>query len=104
MLNDNFEQQFQSCVLNAENNYKSAQNQINSLNASKNEVKRIFRDFRVFKYALWQKTKTRKCWKSAESFINRKNLLNLLNPCGTQNNSSLKEIKCVIYFCFLFSI
>ena len=24
--------------------------------------------------------------------------------CGTQNNISLKKIKCVIYFCSLFSI
>ena len=42
MLNDNFEQQFQSCVLNAQNNYKSAQNQINSLNASRKMKLREF--------------------------------------------------------------
>ena len=34
----------------------------------------IFRGFRVFEYAVWQKTKTRKCRKSTESFPNKKNL------------------------------
>ena len=32
----------------------------------------IFRGFRVFEYVLWQKTKTRKCRKSKESFLNQK--------------------------------
>ena len=32
----------------------------------------IFRGFRVFEYALWQKTKTWKCRKSTESLENQK--------------------------------
>ena len=32
----------------------------------------IFRGFRVFEYALWQKTKTGKRRKSTESFLNQK--------------------------------
>ena len=71
VLIGDFEQQFQSCVLNARNTYQSAQNQINSLNTSKNELMKIFRGFRVFKYALWQKMKTRECRKSTESFLNQ---------------------------------
>ena len=62
---------------------------------------KILRGLRVFEYTLWQKAKTRKSRKSAESFVN-KILLNLLNPCGAQNNISLNEIKCLIYFCFVF--
>ena len=58
MLIDNFEQHIVYCVLNLQNAQMSAQNQINSLNTSKNEPMKIFRDFRVFEYALWQKTKT----------------------------------------------
>ena len=46
--------------------------QINSLNTSKIELIEIFRGFWVFEYALWQKTKTRKCRKSTESFLNQK--------------------------------
>ena len=65
MLIDNFEQHFESCALNAENAQKSAGNQINSLNASKNVLMKILRGFRVFEYALQQKTKTRKCRKSS---------------------------------------
>ena len=72
MLIDNFEQHFDICVLNAQNPQKSAQNQINGLNTSKNELKKIFRGFRIFEYALWQKTKTRKCRKLTESFLNKK--------------------------------
>ena len=53
MLINNFEQHFVNCVLNAQSAYKSAQNQINSLNTSKNELMKIFRSFRVFEYALW---------------------------------------------------
>ena len=53
MLIDNFEQHFVNCVLNVQNKYKSAQNQINSLSASKNKLMEIFRGFRVFEYALW---------------------------------------------------
>ena len=36
------------------------------------ELLEIFRGFRVFEYALWQKTKTRKCRKSTEIFLNKK--------------------------------
>ena len=67
MLIDDFEQHFDSCILNAQNAKKSAQNQINSLNTSKNVLMKIFRGFRVFQYALWQKANT---WKMLE--INRK--------------------------------
>ena len=35
----------------------------------------IFRGFRVLKYALWQKTKTRKRQKCTESFLNLKHPL-----------------------------
>ena len=45
---------------------------MNSFNVSNNEVMKIFCSFRVFEYALWQKAKTRKCRKSAESFLNKK--------------------------------
>ena len=38
MLIDNFEQHFESYVLNTQNAYKSAQNQINSLSTSRNEL------------------------------------------------------------------
>ena len=72
MLLDNFEQHLESFILNARNAQKSAQNKITSLNTSKNELLKIFRGFRVFEYALWQKTKTRKCRKSTESFLNLK--------------------------------
>ena len=58
MLLDNFEQHLESFILNARNAQKSAQNKITSLNTSKNELLKIFRGFRVFEYALWQKTKT----------------------------------------------
>ena len=73
MLIDNFEQQLESRALNAQNAPKSAQNQINSLSASRNELMKIFRGFRIFKYALWQKTKTQKCWRSTKGFLNQKN-------------------------------
>ena len=39
---------------------------------SKSSKYKIFRGFRVFEYALWQKTKTLKCRKSTESFLNQK--------------------------------
>ena len=45
---------------------------MNSFNASNNEVMKSFCGFRVFEYALWQVAKTRKCRKSAESFLNKK--------------------------------
>ena len=57
MLIDNFAQHFESCVLNAQNTWKSARNQINTLNTLKNEPMNIFHGFRVFEYALWQKNK-----------------------------------------------
>ena len=52
MLIDNFEQHFESCVLNTQNALKSARNQINSLSTSRNELMKISRGFRVFEYAL----------------------------------------------------
>ena len=39
---------------------------------SKSNKNKIFRRFRIFEYVLWQKTKTRKCRKSTESFLNQK--------------------------------
>ena len=39
---------------------------------SKSSKNKIFRGFRLFEYALWQKTKTRKRRKSTESFLNQK--------------------------------
>ena len=74
MLIDNFEQLFVNCVLNIQNAYKSAQNQINSLNALKNELMKIVRGFRDFEYALWQKMKTRKRRKLTKSFLNQKSI------------------------------
>ena len=49
MLIDNLEQHFESCALNAQNAWKSAGNQINSFNTSKNELIKIFRGFRYFR-------------------------------------------------------
>ena len=72
MLLDNFEQHLESLILKAQNAEKSAQNKITSLNTSKNELLKIFGGFRVFKYDLWTKTKTRKRRKSTESFLNLK--------------------------------
>ena len=72
MLIDNFEQQFESYVLNTQNAPQSAQNQINALSTSRIELLKTFHGFRVFEYALWQKTKTWKCRKSTESFLNQK--------------------------------
>ena len=54
---DNFEQHFESCVLKTQNPLERALNQINGLNTSKNYLMKIFHGFRVFEYALWQKTK-----------------------------------------------
>ena len=48
----NFEQHFQSCVLNTQNPLKSALNKANGLNTSKNELIKIFCGFPVFKFAL----------------------------------------------------
>ena len=52
---------------------------------SKSSKYKIFRGFRVFEYALWQKTKTLECRKSTESFLNQKtpsvNGLPLLESC-----------------------
>ena len=36
---------------------------------SKSSKNKIFHGFCLFEYALWQKTKTRKCPKSIESFL-----------------------------------
>ena len=41
---------------------------------SKVSKNKTFLEFRVFEYALWQKTKTRKCWKSTEDFLNQNRL------------------------------
>ena len=49
---NNFEQHFESCLLNAKNAWESGRNQVNSLNTSKNELMKIFHGFRVFEYAL----------------------------------------------------
>ena len=82
---DNFEQHFESFVLNTQNDYKSAQDQINRLNIAKNELLKIFGGFQIFKHALWQKMKTRKRQESTESFLNQKapsiNALPLLENC-----------------------
>ena len=51
MLIDNLEQHFESCALNAQNALKSAPNQINSHNTSKNQLIKILRGLRVFEYA-----------------------------------------------------
>ena len=72
MLIDNFEQHFESCVLITQNANKRTRNHINCLNTFKNELMKIFRDFCVFEYAIWQKTKTRKCRKSTGRFLNKK--------------------------------
>ena len=79
MLIDNFEQHFVNFVLKVQIVYKSVRNQINSLSSSKNELMKIFRGFRVFEYALWQKTKTWKCRKSTEGFLIEKTLIS--NGC-----------------------
>ena len=82
---DNFEQHFESFVLDTQNDYKSAQDQINRLNIAKNELLKIFGGFQIFKHALWQKMKTRKRQESTESFLNQKapsiNALPLLENC-----------------------
>ena len=70
MLIDNFEQEFESCALNAQNAPKSAKNQINSLSTSRNELMKSFCGFRVLEYGLWQKRKTGKCRKLTESSLN----------------------------------
>ena len=49
---------FESCDLNTQNPLKRALSKVNDLNTSKNELMKIFRGFRVFEYALWQKMKT----------------------------------------------
>ena len=45
----------------------------------------IFRGFRVFQYALWEKAKTRKCRKFTESLLHKKTPivkgLSLLENC-----------------------
>ena len=53
MLIDNFEHQFENCALYAQNAYKSAQSQVNSLSTSRNELMKTFRGCQVFEYALW---------------------------------------------------
>ena len=46
-------------------------NQINSLNTLKNELMKIFRGFRVFEHALWQKNENPEMPKSTESLLNK---------------------------------
>ena len=46
----NFEQHYESCVLNTQNPLKRALNKVNGLNTSKNELMKIFSDFCVFEY------------------------------------------------------
>ena len=72
---DNFEQHFESCFLNTKNPFKRALNKISCLITPKNEVIKIFRGFRVFEYALWQETKTRKRRKSTKGVLNQKTLI-----------------------------
>ena len=67
---DNFEQYFESYVLNTQNPFKGALNKVNGLITSKNEVIKIVRGFRVFEYALWQETKTQKRRKSTKGVLN----------------------------------
>ena len=50
---DNFEEHFESCVLNTQNPLKRALNKGNDLSTSKNELMKFFRGFRVFEYGLW---------------------------------------------------
>ena len=69
---DNFEQHSESCVLNTQNPLRKALNKVNVLNTFKIEVMEIICGFRVLEYALWQKTKTPKCGKSTQSFLNQK--------------------------------
>ena len=61
---------------------------------------KIFRGFRVFEYALWQKTKTRKCRKSRESPRNKKapsvNSLPLLENSLKATNFYLTNILALI--------
>ena len=52
--------------------FKSVPNDIKNVNIFENLPTKIFRGFRVFKYPLWRNTKTRKCWKSTESLLNKK--------------------------------
>ena len=49
--------------------FKETINYVNNF-TSKSSKNNIFRGFHVFKYVLWQKTKTWKCQKSTESFLN----------------------------------
>ena len=57
MLTDNFEQHSESCVLNAQNTWKSALKQKNSLHTPKNELMKIFHGFRVFKHSTFHSKK-----------------------------------------------
>ena len=88
---DNFEQHLESFVLNTRNAYESARNEINRLNTTKNEYMKICRGFRVFEYALCQKTKTRKRRKSTQSFfqIKKHPVLTLYRYYKTAKNQSV---------------
>ena len=63
----------ESFVLGKQNPLERALNKVNVLNTWKNQLIKFVYGFRVFKYALWQKMKTQKCWKSTESFPSQKN-------------------------------
>ena len=69
---DNFEQYFESCVLNTQNPLKIALIKINGLNTSKIQLTKIFRGFRVFEYALQQNMKNWERRKSSKSPLNQK--------------------------------
>ena len=56
---NNFEQYFESCVLNTQNPFKGALNKVNGLITSKNQVIKIVRGFPVFEYAYGKKRKPR---------------------------------------------
>ena len=90
VLLGNFEQHLESFVLNTQNAQQSARNQIIRLNTSKTELLKIFRGFRVFEYALWQKTKTRKCRKSIKSFLNKK--APIVYDCHCQKTAKKQSI------------
>ena len=45
---------------------------LGKISRQKSSKNKIFREFRVFEYVLWQKMKTWKCRKSTESFLNQK--------------------------------
>ena len=65
---DNFEQHFESCVLNIQNPLKRALNKVNGLNISKNKLMKIFSGFPVSNNALWKKRKPGKAGNTQKAF------------------------------------